>query len=120
MPRLCALILKITIRRKLGGDEFLVLIEDVGKKEDVEAVAKKLVQAIKQPVVINGREISVRASIGIVLCYAQENLSVDILLHRADQAMYAAKHQKGDGYNFYEIDIVSALRPHGLLGARAT
>lgn len=86
---------------RFGGDEFLVLIEDVARPENAEAVAKKLIESIGKPMFTASQKIQVGTSVGIAYGSSEENLSVDILLHRADEAMYAAKRFQRNGWRFY-------------------
>lgn len=79
---------------RLGGDEFAVLIEDMADVGDAEAAAGRIQQALERPIVIDDREVYVRASIGIA--HAHETHDVDDLLSDADAAMYGAK-QAGRG-----------------------
>ncbi len=64
---------------RFGGDEFTVLIEDVENPEDVVRVAERIVQDLREPFVIDGRELLVRASIGIALGDAHTKSSEELL-----------------------------------------
>jgi diguanylate cyclase (GGDEF)-like protein len=79
---------------RLGGDEFAVLLEDMAEPSDAEAAAMRIQQSLERPIVIEDREVYVRASIG--LAHAHETHDVDDLLADADAAMYGAK-QAGRG-----------------------
>jgi diguanylate cyclase (GGDEF)-like protein/PAS domain S-box-containing protein len=82
---------------RFGGDEFAVLLESVAQR-DVEALARRLLDGVAKPVVIAGREVSLGASIGIVLDSGSGHS--EELVRDADVAMYAAKD---GGRNRYEI-----------------
>jgi len=73
---------------RLGGDEFIVLCEDTGLQE-AAAIAGRIVDAVKQPILVGGSMVTVTASVGIAA--AREGLSPDDLLREADSAMYRAK-----------------------------
>jgi diguanylate cyclase (GGDEF)-like protein/PAS domain S-box-containing protein len=75
---------------RLGGDEFIVCIEQINTPHDARAAAEKLCDAFKQPFQILGREIETRASIGIAV-YPDHGRDAATLLRNADEAMYAAK-----------------------------
>jgi diguanylate cyclase (GGDEF)-like protein/PAS domain S-box-containing protein len=75
---------------RLGGDEFIVCVEQIDRAEDGLAAAAKICDAFKQPFSIMGREICTCASIGVAL-YPDHGRDVSGLLRSADQAMYAAK-----------------------------
>ncbi len=75
---------------RFGGDEFALLLEDAMLSRDVVMVAERIQAEICRPVIAAGREISVSASIGIVLA-ASRYRSAEEMLHDADAAMYRAK-----------------------------
>jgi len=77
---------------RLGGDEFLVLIEDLANPEAALECARRLEQALLAPFSLNGHELFMRASIGIVLADERHTTPED-LLRDADLAMYRAKRQ---------------------------
>lgn len=74
---------------RLGGDEFAVLIEAVANPDEAELTAARVEDALERPFLLNDREVSVRASIGIA--WATPGQTVDGLLTDADVAMYGAK-----------------------------
>jgi diguanylate cyclase (GGDEF)-like protein/PAS domain S-box-containing protein len=75
---------------RLGGDEFAILLEDDVDAASAEAVARRLLEAMRPPVPLNGHEITVGASIGIALGRGGAVTSTD-LLRNADIALYEAK-----------------------------
>ncbi len=75
---------------RLGGDEFIVCVEQINTPQDALAAAAKLRDAFTQPFQILGTEISTRASIGIAV-YPDHGRDAITLLRKADEAMYAAK-----------------------------
>ncbi len=83
---------------RVGGDEFTVILPDVGKPEDVEAVARKIVAALSAPIRLErkGRSVEIGTSIGVAL-YPADADDADALVSAADGAMYQAK-QAGAGY----------------------
>ncbi len=82
---------------RLGGDEFAVLLERV-QPGGAEQVAERILRHVAGPIVIDGREVRVTASIGIAYV-SDEIRAVDVMRH-ADTAMYRAK---ADGKNRYEV-----------------
>ncbi len=82
-----------------GGDEFTVLLPDIGRAEDARAVAERLLATLAAPLMLAGQEVSVAASIGIAVCpdHGQEPAA---LLERADLAMREAR-RAGDGIRLY-------------------
>jgi diguanylate cyclase (GGDEF)-like protein/PAS domain S-box-containing protein len=75
---------------RLGGDEFLILVEDIRGEGDTEYVAGRIRSVLKKPIVIDGKEIFVTASVGIAVSCGEYERPEDIL-RDADIAMYRAK-----------------------------
>lgn len=88
---------------RLGGDEFTVILEHLSSSEDVARIAQKLLDAVAVPLVIEGHEIFVSASIGIAL-FPTDHGDRDALIKSADTAMYSAK-EEGGAYRFYSADM---------------
>lgn len=80
---------------RVGGDEFVVLLEDLRKDIEAGPVADKLIEAIRVPLVIDGQSFSLGLSVGITF-YPDHAEDLDQLIHYADMAMYLAK-QSGKG-----------------------
>ena len=85
---------------RLGGDEFTVLLTNVRDMQDAGKIARRMLESLARPFLINGRELFMTASIGIAN-YPSDGDSVDLLLERADSAMYHAKKQGRNNYQFY-------------------
>ncbi|WP_028101467.1 diguanylate cyclase domain-containing protein [Pseudoduganella violaceinigra] len=75
---------------RIGGDEFVALLENVADQAQAAAVAGKIRQVIATPLLLAGRTLQPHASIGIAL-YPEHGEVIDQLMRHADQAMYAAK-----------------------------
>ena len=96
---------------RLGGDEFAVLLED---DIDLEALAGRVLHALAEPVEVNGRKVSVRASVGTAVVQPDDvRTGSQELLKRADLAMYAAKRAgKGTSVSFTaNLGVRAAARP---------
>lgn len=78
---------------RLGGDEFAVLLPTVATKEGAETVARKLMRALEEPVMLGDANVRVTASFGVALFPAHGD-EVGDLLRRADRAMYEAKRER--------------------------
>ncbi len=93
---------------RLGGDEFALLIEDDCDVDPVE-VGKRLLDSINAPLIVDGSELRVTASIGIARAGAGAPVSVDDLLRNADLAMYSAKTNGKGTYRLFEPEMHAAL-----------
>lgn len=92
------------ILARFGGDEFVVLNEDIKRPENAAYVAENLISTLRQPIIIRGKKIVVGASIGISIYSASEDDYADSLVKKADIAMYRAKEQGDNHYEFYLDD----------------
>jgi diguanylate cyclase (GGDEF)-like protein len=77
---------------RIGGDEFLVLSEQVATTEDAGVIAEALLKEVARPCLINGTDVRVTTSIGVALCPAHVD-NTQQLINSADRAMYQAKQR---------------------------
>jgi diguanylate cyclase len=91
-PRLSAVLREVDTVARLGGDEFAVLLPEVGSVQAAVTVAKKLRASLDASFHVEGVDLDVEASIGVVLSGEHGN-DVNTLLQRVDVAMYVAKSQ---------------------------
>ena len=84
---------------RIGGDEFLVMIGNIGSQEALAQRARKIVETIAQPFNLEDRQVTIGCSIGIAV-YPDSGQHAK-LISRADAAMYAAKRAGGAGYCFF-------------------
>jgi len=101
-PRLAPMLRASDTVSRFGGDEFAVLARDLGGQAEAETIAGKLVHALQQPFDIKGMSLVIDGSLGIALFPAHAD-DVDLLIERADVAMYRAKKQH-DGWETYSAD----------------
>jgi diguanylate cyclase (GGDEF)-like protein/PAS domain S-box-containing protein len=92
---------------RLGGDEFAALLPGITNPAAAQAVADRMLEALRDPFPLHGRELYVTASIGIAL--TEPGAGVDQLLRNADLAMYAAKAGGRGRHRVYERDMHSAM-----------
>jgi len=92
---------------RLGGDEFAVILEDAGSNEDITQVARKLLRAVEQPFDLDARELAVTTSVGISR-FPEDAEESQALLKNADVAMYRAKEQGRNTFQFYTADMNSS------------
>jgi diguanylate cyclase (GGDEF)-like protein len=98
--RFTELLRESDIVARIGGDEFVVLAEDVADERAVAGIARKLIAAACTPVPFDGREHQVGASVGIAI-YPSDSNDAATLLKQADSAMYVAKHAGKGQFRFY-------------------
>jgi len=91
---------------RLGGDEFVILIEEVIELKQVETIAHKILTTAIKPIVLMGEECRVTASIGISM-YPTDGKDEQTLMKNADIAMYFAKEEGKNNYQFYSKDLQS-------------
>ena len=92
---------------RIGGDEFAILLEDVQHLDDVLVVVHRIMESMRHPVVLQGREVTVSASIGIA--HARGAEPVDELMRNADVAMYRAKEDGKGRHAVFEPGMYAAL-----------
>jgi diguanylate cyclase (GGDEF)-like protein/PAS domain S-box-containing protein len=89
---------------RLGGDEFVMMFPDMDTPGDVSMVARKILERMSEAFILNGVEVYVTASIGISM-FPQNGSDGEDLLRNADAAMYFAKDQGRNNYQFYNSAI---------------
>lgn len=89
---------------RLGGDEFVVLLPELNDENDSRHIAQKLLKAIAIPIVLHGHELHISASIGISH-YPVDGTNTETLMRHADIAMYRAKEEGRNNYQFYHASM---------------
>lgn len=86
---------------RYGGDEFLILLSDIGQASDAALIAEKILSVVAEPTFILGHNLTISVSLGITI-FPDDGESADALIKGADEAMYVSKREKLGGYKFYE------------------
>jgi diguanylate cyclase (GGDEF)-like protein len=84
---------------RVGGDEFIVLLQDVASL-DVSKIAEKIIENLSKPLMLADRSLSVTTSIGAAT-YPHDGTDANALIHSADSAMYEAKRNGKNGYRIF-------------------
>ena len=85
---------------RMGGDEFILLFPYIDNEKDIEKLAQKVLEVLKQPFFVEDHELYITTSIGISI-YPLDGTDMDTLIKNADMAMYRAKEQGRNNYQFF-------------------
>ncbi len=94
---------------RYGGDEFVLLVENLSESHDVGLVADKILKTLAEPMFINDVKLKVTPSIGISL-YPDDGNEAEALVNHADTAMYQAKSNGRNTYMCYEPSLTRAIQ----------
>jgi len=101
---------------RIGGDEFCLILKSLSSPVDAGRVAQRILDVLRQPVLLEGHELVVTPSIGIALM-PQDGRDADTLLKNADRAMYAAKENGRNRFQFFDPSMGSRLQERFALEA---
>ena len=101
---------------RVGGDEFLILIEDLENAAFASQVAEKILHSLKAPTTISHQEIFVSTSIGIAFATSHTKNDPDTLIKQADMALYRAKNAGRNNYQYYSPELEFESRERLELG----
>ena len=90
---------------RFGGDEFVVLLEDLDGTDTAVEVAERILEDLRQPLMVAGKELTLRGSIGISILEPSSAAGADELIRDADAAMYIAKRDGKGGYRMFEPEM---------------
>ncbi len=89
---------------RIGGDEFVILMAEIGDAENVAGIASKVLAALRVPFVTEEHELSVSASCGIAISPA-DGTEAAVLIRHADTALYQCKADGGGGYRLFDPEM---------------
>ena len=101
---------------RFGGDEFVLLLNDVEGPEGIAAVAQRCLDALAAPLALEDHEIGITPSIGISV-YPDDGKDLDELVKNADTAMYHAKEAGRNQYRFFEAAMNARVTSRGVLAS---
>jgi diguanylate cyclase (GGDEF)-like protein/PAS domain S-box-containing protein len=94
---------------RLGGDEFTVIVSELHNAGDVVRTAQEILRQMSTPFNLDGNVAHISSSIGITL-YPEDGADAETLINNADQAMYAAKQQGRNRFNYFAPFMQEATR----------
>jgi diguanylate cyclase (GGDEF)-like protein/PAS domain S-box-containing protein len=86
---------------RMGGDEFMILLQEIHVPEDAATVAQKILERFKEPIEVDGQSLRVTTSIGIAF-YPDHGTDLEDLGKKSDEALYQAKGQGRNNYQLYK------------------
>ena len=89
---------------RIGGDELAIIVEKIEDSLDITQIIRKVVNALNEPVTIDGQSVVVSASLGVAT-YPEAGESPENLMRRANRAMFEAKRDPGTSYRFYDRQL---------------
>jgi predicted signal transduction protein with EAL and GGDEF domain len=102
---------------RLGGDEFTIMLSEIDHFQDVAKVARRILEAVSLPYVLDGQEVFISTSIGISL-YPFDACTANDLIRNADGAMYQVKEQGRNGFQIYDESLNAKVLQRSTLGSQ--
>lgn len=102
--RLSARVREYDTVSRFGGDEFLVMLQQIPDIKDIQESAKKIMSVFDQPITIKGQEFFITASAGIAV-FPFDGENTDELIKHADMAMYEAKSKGKNRFSFCTVEM---------------
>ncbi|HSH73262.1 MAG TPA: diguanylate cyclase [Methylophilaceae bacterium] len=87
---------------RLGGDEFVIVISEITNQYDISVVARKILKSVSRPIQVEGVEAQVTMSVGVMIYDVESEDDADMLMKKADQALYEMKREGKNGFRIYK------------------
>jgi diguanylate cyclase (GGDEF)-like protein/PAS domain S-box-containing protein len=94
---------------RLGGDEFIVIVDSLSMADGVERVVQSILRELAEPFLLGSEQVFISASVGVTF-YPEDGSTPDVLLKNADQAMYAAKAQGRNRHSYFTPSMQEAAQ----------
>ncbi|MBF0540610.1 MAG: diguanylate cyclase [Nitrospirae bacterium] len=98
--RLSSCLRRIDVLSRIGGDEFIVMLSRINSRDDVSEVAKKIIQQISHPFLLDSNTCKIGTSVGISI-YPDDGDNEEELIKKADNSMYEVKKRGKNNFKFY-------------------
>ncbi|MBT8489780.1 MAG: diguanylate cyclase [Deltaproteobacteria bacterium] len=98
--RLSTLIREEDVVARMGGDEFMILLQEIDDEANVTTISRKIVEVFRKPFLFYGQELHITTSVGVAI-YPHDGEDINTLLKNADIAMYRAKEHGRNRYMLY-------------------
>lgn len=102
--RLKECVRSVDLVARMGGDEFVIIVTDMADHSEVEALCQRLIHSIEQPILLDGHDLHISASIGIAMAPVDALQAVDLLRY-SDIALYEAKASGRGTWRFYACEM---------------
>jgi len=102
--RLTGLVRSVDTVARFGGDEFVLLVTSISRREDATRLAAQAVEVLQAPVLISGIDVHTSPSIGVAF-YPEDGATIEALIAHADAAMYNAKQRGRGNVQCYDPDM---------------
>lgn len=97
-----------TFFARYGGDEFVLVLYDFNNKKEIKSILNNIIKKLSKPMIIQDKEIFCTLSIGISI-YPEDGKELGILMKRADMAMYLAKINGKNRYEFFDLKLLEII-----------
>ena len=106
--RLITLVREEDVVARMGGDEFMILLQEVEHANDVLMTSRKIVESLRYPFVLGGQELHITTSLGAAV-YPEDGEDINTLLKNADIAMYRVKEKGRNDYQLYSQSVSGVM-----------